>query len=303
MAFATHGAMAELLPGLKNGLLLGMALLALTLPPAGGSRRIATAVASSGVTAPTMMLSKVAVLPVAADPLPLSVMAGSREPLHANFGDQRPSRAARWLADWVADSGDSQGLAFAVLDKRNARLFVFSPEARLLDSSLVLLGSATGDEALPGIGNKPLAAIRADERVTAAGRFVARPGHDDTGDDVIWVDYDSAMAMHRVKVVDPKERRFERIATPSVRDKRISNGCINVPIDFFDNVVKPALGRASAVVYVLPELRPIDQTFPRAYDVDARGGWRLDRTMVMYRPRGAAAPQRMSRIPARAHGA
>jgi len=107
-------------------------------------------------------------------------------------------------------------------------------------------------------------------RTTAAGRFVSEPGRDETGDKVVWVDYDAALAMHRVKVIDPKERRFERIATDSIDDKRISNGCINVPIAFFDAVVEPALGRSRAIVYVLPEIKPLRQVFPTAYDVAAR---------------------------------
>jgi len=81
--------------------------------------------------------------------------------------------------------------------------------------------------------------------------------------------HDAAVAMHRVRVVDPKERRFERIATPSAADKRISNGCINVPIAFFDQIVKPTLGRSHAVIYVLPDVKPLRQVFANAYDVNA----------------------------------
>jgi len=76
--------------------------------------------------------------------------------------------------------------------------------------------------------------------------------------------------MHRVKVIDPKERRFERIATSSIDDKRISNGCINVPIAFFDGVVEPTLGSSRAIVYVLPEVKSLQQVFPAAYALAAR---------------------------------
>jgi len=135
---------------------------------------------------------------------------------------------------------------------------------------LVLLGSASGDESAAGIGERPLPAIRADERTTAAGRFASEPGHDDVGATVVWVDYDAGLAMHRVKVVDPKERRFERIATDSVADKRISNGCINVPLGFFDLVVEPALGRSRSLVYILPETKPVRQVFESSYDQATR---------------------------------
>ncbi len=155
-------------------------------------------------------------------------------------------------------------MPFAILDKRGARVYVFDPDAHLMGSSLVLLGSAPGDDSVPGIGDRPLSQVRSDERTTAAGRFVSEPGHDDSGDEVVWVDYHAALAMHRVKVVDPKEHRFERIATDSIADKRISNGCINVPIAFFDSVVEPDLGHSRAVIYILPEIKPLRQVFQTA---------------------------------------
>lgn len=180
----------------------------------------------------------------------------------AAFQDQQPSPDARRVADWVAESNDNGQAAFAVLDKRNARLYVFDRDAALVGSSLVLLGAATGDDTAPGIGNKLLSQLAAAERTTPAGRFVSEPGHDSAGDDVIWVDYDAAIAMHRVHEYAPGERRFERIATPSADDKRISNGCINVPATFYDAVVKARLGAAYAVVYVLPEVKPLREAFP-----------------------------------------
>jgi hypothetical protein len=47
--------------------------------------------------------------------------------------------------------------------------------------------------------------------------------------------------MHRVRLVDPKERRLERLASADPADRRISYGCINVPVAFFDTVVWPLL--------------------------------------------------------------
>jgi hypothetical protein len=236
-------ALADLRAGLKQGLLLGAAVTVLLLPPVGPSQE-GMAVAQAGVSTAGI------------------VMAPKRRAAHVRFEGASPSPDARALADWVADTGDNGGLPFAILDKRGARLYVFDRGSRFLTSSLVLLGSAIGDDSTPGIGNRPLAQVRSDERTTAAGRFVSEPGHDETGERVIWIDYAAALAMHRVKVVDPKERRFERIATDSITDKRISNGCINVPIAFFDAVVEPTLGGSRAVVYVLPELKSLRQVFP-----------------------------------------
>ena len=156
-----------------------------------------------------------------------------------------------------------------ILDKRDARVFVFDAGGRLIDSSPVLLGAAAGDESVVGIGQRPIAEVRPEERTTPAGRFISRPGRNASGEDVVWVDYDAAVSMHRVRPVDPKERRLERLASHDPAQRRISYGCINVPVEFFDDVIKPALGAQRAVVYVLPEAKNLRQVFARAYPVDA----------------------------------
>jgi hypothetical protein len=43
-----------------------------------------------------------------------------------------------------------------------------------------------------------------------------------------------------VITTDPKERRAERLATPSPLDNRISYGCIKVSAAFFEIVVSAA---------------------------------------------------------------
>jgi hypothetical protein len=91
------------------------------------------------------------------------------------------------------------------------------------------------------------------ERTTPAGRFASEPGRNLSGEDIVWVDYDAAVSMHRVRPVVKAERRLERLATPTAADNRITYGCINVPAAFYDAYVKPALGARQGVVYVLPE--------------------------------------------------
>ena len=98
-----------------------------------------------------------------------------------------------------------------------------------------------------------LSDIRPEERTTPAGRFVASLGYNFKGKDVLWVDYKNAVSLHRVITNNPKERRLERLASPTPLDRRISYGCINVPANFFDNVVKPTFTRTHGIVYVLPE--------------------------------------------------
>ena len=185
----------------------------------------------------------------------------------ADFGLESPSPDARHLADWVAHSGDNQNADFIVVDKRDAKAYVFDAHARLRGASPVLLGAAVGDESVPGIGTRPIAEVRPEERTTPAGRFVAERGRNLKGEDVVWVDYDAAVSMHRVRATKPIERRLERLATPTVDDNRISYGCINVPVAFYETYVQPTVATHRAIVYVLPESKPVQQVFG-SYDVN-----------------------------------
>jgi hypothetical protein len=186
-------------------------------------------------------------------------------PLHAWFAWSSPSADARRVADWVARSGDNGSTGFMLIDKRQARLFVFDAQARLRAATPVLLGSALGDDSVPGIGDRPVPDVNPWERTTPAGRFVARPGRNALGEDVVWVDYAAAVSMHRVRTTNASEHRLERLASSGIADKRISYGCINVPAAFFDASVRPLFGAGGGlVVYVLPDSKPLAQVFPGA---------------------------------------
>lgn len=186
----------------------------------------------------------------------------------ADFGTASPSPEARHVADWVADSRDNANADFIIVDKRAARVYVFDADARLRGSSPVLLGAALGDDSVPGIGTRPIPEVRPEERTTPAGRFVAERGLNLQGEDVVWVDYDAAVSMHRVRATKPVERRLERLATPPVDDNRISYGCINVPVAFYEAYVSPTVATHRAIVYVLPEAKSVKQVFG-SYDVRA----------------------------------
>jgi hypothetical protein len=165
------------------------------------------------------------------------------------------------LVQWVRATGDNQGAAFAVIDKKGALVHVFDAAGKKRASAPILLGLAHGDDSVPGIGERPMAQIRPEERTTPAGRFATEPGRNLEGEDIVWVDYNAAVSMHRVRATNPAERRLERLATPSVEDNRISYGCINVPAAFYDAHVKPTLGARRGVVYVLPETRSLAAVF------------------------------------------
>ena len=179
----------------------------------------------------------------------------------ANFDGQAVSPEVRIIANWVAKSGDHQEFDFLIVDKLNAKVFVFDGQARLRASSAVLLGAAPGDDSAPDIGSRRIADVRPEERTTPAGRFVAERGFNARGEDVVWVDYASAVSMHRVVTSDPEENRLGRLASPTTDDNRISYGCINVPVEFFENVIRPVFATRRASIYVLPEIKSLDDVF------------------------------------------
>lgn len=168
--------------------------------------------------------------------------------------------SARAFADSVVRAGDAGGRAFAIVDKPGATVWVFDRQGQLLERSPVLVGQAPGDVAPPDIGTRPLSKVRPSEKITAAGRYVTEPGRNAQGEDIVWLDYDAALSMHRVRNV-PGEHRPERLRTPGTADKRISFGCINVPTRFYDRRIDPLFARSSGVVYVLPETRAPGELF------------------------------------------
>jgi hypothetical protein len=190
---------------------------------------------------------------------------------HADFETEHASPNARHVADWIVDSDDNRDLPFAIVDKIDAKVFVFDAGGRLRGAAPALLGLARGDDAVPGIGNRKMSSIRPDERTTPAGRFVAAMDRNIHGKEILWVNYEDAISMHPVITTNARERRAQRLATATPLDNRISYGCINVPAGFFENVVRKAFTGTDGIVYVLPDTRSIREVFPsHARDEQAR---------------------------------
>lgn len=202
---------------------------------------------------------------VAVPSVQLESLEGNRQK-RADFEQEKASRDARHVADWVVDSGDNHSMSFVIVDKTNAKVFVFDANGRLRGAAPALLGLARGDDAVPGIGDRKLSSIRPEERTTPAGRFVASLDRNLRGGEILWVDYETAISLHPVITTNLKEHRAQRLATPTPLDNRISFGCINVPAQFFAGVVRPAFAGANGIVYVLPEARLPQEVF-NSYNV------------------------------------
>ena len=252
----------------RNQIAVGVAALALVLAGAFALRQPpADVVATSGTAGP-------------------GIHAPQASP--AKFGTEMPSPDARLLANWVVGTHDNGQHAFILVDKKEARAYVFRPDGQLQDSAPVLLGAAHGDTIAPGSGDKPLSAMTQDEKITPTGRFVAKPGVNADDEDVIWVDYDAAISMHRVRPKVESEHRLERLASLATDDNRISFGCINLPVTFYEDVARPTVDRYGAVIYVLPEQRSVQEVF-NAWDVTDPAQVAAHRAPVHYAAKAVGA--------------
>jgi hypothetical protein len=179
--------------------------------------------------------------------------------------DASPTAAAALRGDavvvarWVAEHGDHRGRPFAVVDKKAARIHVFESSGTLVGEAPVLLGLAPGDrDTVTNIGQRAVASLLPAERTTPAGRFDTEPGHNDRGEPIVWFQYDAALAIHRLRPAPAHERRPQRMASPDPAERRITFGCVVVPVAFYEDVIAPTLGARRGVVYVLPENGPLE---------------------------------------------
>ena len=167
------------------------------------------------------------------------------------------------VADWIAASRDNHSLPYAIIDKKTASILLFDAAGKPMGEAPVLVGIALGDDATPGVGKKSLAQLGPAEKTTPAGRFLARYGWAAGRQRVLWVDYADSVGLHPIpKDAARKERRSERMLSPTSEDNRITFGCINVPASFYAKRVRPLFQRKGGYVYVLPDIKPIEAVFP-----------------------------------------
>jgi hypothetical protein len=181
------------------------------------------------------------------------------------------SAEARRVADWVAAAGDNHGLPYAIIDKKAATLFLYRGSGARVGDAPVLLGVAIGDDATPGVGAKSLAEVGPAERTTPAGRFLAKFGIAAGRQRVLWVDYATSVALHTIPPGNPKEKRRERMLSPTPADNRITFGCINVPIAFYGRRISPLFRKKGGYVYILPDVKPLEAVFPPLHARPATG--------------------------------
>ena len=232
-------------------------LLAFSATAAHASPKVATAPATgagTGQPSTAVGVAALALPPAGATPaapidpaLPPAVAAPAApvDPLQAAPADVRD------IVSWITGSGDNTRLPFLVIDKPSARVFAFDPSGRLQGDAPVLLGMGVGDRMLAP--NATMSQMPPHTRITPAGRFVSKLAKDHKGKELLVLDYKKAFSLHPVVKGKPHERRADRLASATAEDNRISFGCINVPVPFYDTVISPAFTGTHGIVYILPE--------------------------------------------------
>lgn len=181
-------------------------------------------------------------------------------PSQATARQPQPTADAREMAQWVQRTQDAGGRPYVIVDKKAAMLAVHAANGRLLATTPVLLGAARGDEGAPGVGDRAQSGtLPFEERTTPAGRFVTQPGTNLEGERIVWIDYEAALALHRLRPGRAHNVRAARLAHSQPQDRRVSLGCVVVPVKFYLDVIQPLLGRTEGVVYVLPETHPLQE--------------------------------------------
>lgn len=168
------------------------------------------------------------------------------------------SEEVQKTVSWIKKNKDNQNFPYAIIDKKNAHIFVFDAKRKIVDHGPVLLGIAKSDKIDPKTLNARLSSIGKKDRVTPSGRYVSVFGPDHRGKDVLWVDTKFAVGLHPVANV-PGQKRITRLNSTTAADNRITWGCINVAKPLFKNVLTPLFKPKAGIVYILPEAAPIEQ--------------------------------------------
>lgn len=164
----------------------------------------------------------------------------------------------------IMNKRDNEGMPFIIIDKKAARLYLYDKNGEIVDESPVLLGMGVGDVFPKEMHGKPISQIDEKLRITQAGRFMAQIGYDKKNKKLIWVDYETKLAIHEVVNV-LSQNRMERLNSPSIQDNRITWGCINVPNEIFTKINNIFIN-GKGYVYIVPEIFPCCEVFKSDLD-------------------------------------
>jgi hypothetical protein len=186
------------------------------------------------------------------DPIIEKIVQQLAEQPTVDFKDSKPSSNVRVVAEWIVLNNDNQGKVFTLADKEAGKIFFFDPQGKLIDSSPALYGYTKGDFLPPGRLSRDTTIDKKSDYITPAGRFETTTSN--TKEYGLVADYlkgsATDLAIHRVYLKKPEQKREARLNSDTGKDNRISKGCINLPEDIAKEVI-PMLD--DSVVYVIPE--------------------------------------------------
>ncbi len=163
------------------------------------------------------------------------------------------SQSARRVSEIAYRNGDRD---FFVLDKVKGQIIVFE-NGKPTFGGAALTGESMADRLEPDAIGKTFAEQKALKyKVTPAGRYTVSTGYDpaygETLDinEIQGVDWD--IAIHRVWLGAPSERRDVRLRTPTGQDKHITYGCIDVDAPTMRRLLQRVPSDDEMPIYILP---------------------------------------------------
>ena len=182
---------------------------------------------------------------VAAVSMALAITTGTTLAIPTEANAATPTETA--VVQNIVGQNDNQGKQFIVADKQAGTLTMYTASGQQITSTPTLFGKTKGDSV--------------SSKNTPSGRFETKQANVSTegygGSAQVLTQNGqnlqlggSTYAIHRVYTKYASENRQGRLDTPTATDNRISLGCINVPVDFYDTYLN---SDQATVVYVMPE--------------------------------------------------
>lgn len=147
---------------------------------------------------------------------------------------------------------------FLMVDKARGKIILLE-KSQPVFAGPALTGASLADRLPPGELTEKFDNLNARKtKVTPAGRFTVERGYDkELGGPLLDVSEirgkDWGIAIHQVYLGTPSEHRDARIKSPTIEDKHISFGCINVTRAAIQYLLRELPESGPFPLYVLPE--------------------------------------------------
>jgi len=154
----------------------------------------------------------------------------------------------------IADRNGDQ--IYLIVDKIHGKVALFENGAAIFVGA-ALTGQSMADFLPPdAVGKFYSQQIGVKYKVTPAGRFTVSRGYDPRYGDLLDLNEiqgkDWAIAIHRVFLGVPSQRRDARLQSPNDEDKHITDGCIDVESSTMRQLLRLLAKQDAVPIYILP---------------------------------------------------